>query len=82
MEAILLQHPGVTASVIVGITDTRLTEMVVACIKLREHWQWSNDNDYDHVTENKGLVLSSEALRQHCREKDLTGYGPEAIILS
>ncbi|KAL5771805.1 hypothetical protein ACOSQ2_011729 [Xanthoceras sorbifolium] len=81
VEAVLLEHQGVIASVIVGITDTRLTEMVVACVKLREHWQWSDDN-YEHFTKNKGLVLSSEVLRQHCREKNLTGFKiPKVFIL-
>ncbi|TXG48122.1 hypothetical protein EZV62_027416 [Acer yangbiense] len=81
VEAVLLKHPGVIASVIVGITDTRLTEMVVACVKLREHWQWSDDS-YEHVTKNKGLLLSSDVLRQHCREKNLTGFKiPKVFIL-
>lgn len=77
---VLLQHPGVIASVIVGIPDTRLTEMVVACVKLREHWQWSNDSDGGSLTGNKKLVLSREILRQHCREKKLTGYGIKTIV--
>ncbi|KAE7996058.1 hypothetical protein FH972_000807 [Carpinus fangiana] len=38
VEAILFQHPGVIGVVIVGIPDARLTEMVIACIQLREHW--------------------------------------------
>ncbi|KAK3188692.1 hypothetical protein Dsin_028253 [Dipteronia sinensis] len=81
VEAVLLQHPGVIASVIVGITDTRLTEMVVACVKLREHWQWSDDS-YELVTKNKRLLLSSDVLRQHCREKNLTGFKiPKVFIL-
>lgn len=73
MEAILLQHPGVIGIVIVGIPDARLTEMVIACFQLRENWYWS-DKSFEHSTENKGLVLSSEILRHYCREKNLTGY--------
>jgi acyl-activating enzyme 14 len=73
VEAILLQHPGVIGIVIVGIPDARLTEMVIACIQLRENWYWS-DKSLKHLAENKGLVLSGEILRRYCREKKITGY--------
>ncbi|XP_031260380.1 2-succinylbenzoate--CoA ligase, chloroplastic/peroxisomal isoform X3 [Pistacia vera] len=42
IETILLRHQGVIAVLVVGIPDTRLTEMVVACVKLRENRQWSD----------------------------------------
>ncbi|XP_059436562.1 2-succinylbenzoate--CoA ligase, chloroplastic/peroxisomal-like, partial [Corylus avellana] len=81
VEAILLQHPGVIGIVIVGIPDARLTEMVIACIQLRENWYWS-DKSFKHSSENKGLVLSSEILRHYCREKNLTGFKiPKTFIL-
>ncbi|XP_044508239.1 2-succinylbenzoate--CoA ligase, chloroplastic/peroxisomal-like isoform X4 [Mangifera indica] len=57
VEMNLLQHEGVIAVVVVGIPDTRLMEMVVACLKLRENWQWS-DNDSGQTAENKQLYLS------------------------
>lgn len=69
----LLQHPGIIGIVVVGIANARLTEMVVACVRLRESWQWSESN-CDQSSKNKELLLSSEVLRQHCREKNLTGY--------
>ncbi|KAF2286007.1 hypothetical protein GH714_009626 [Hevea brasiliensis] len=36
VESILLQHPGVFAVIVLGIPDARLTEMVVACVKIKE----------------------------------------------
>ncbi|XP_062161754.1 2-succinylbenzoate--CoA ligase, chloroplastic/peroxisomal [Alnus glutinosa] len=81
VEAILLQHPGVIVIVIVGIPDARLTEMVIACIQLRENWYWS-DKSLKHSAENKGLVLSGEILRHYCREKNITGFKiPKTFIL-
>lgn len=50
----------------------RLTEMVVACIQISDNWQWDGNSPV-HITEKKELVLSSETLRHHCREKHLTG---------
>ncbi|XP_019078283.1 2-succinylbenzoate--CoA ligase, chloroplastic/peroxisomal isoform X1 [Vitis vinifera] len=73
VETVLSQHPGVTGSVVVGLPDVRLTEMVVACIRIKDNWQWA-DNSPVHPTEKKELVLSSETLRHHCREKNLTGF--------
>ncbi|KAJ0081707.1 hypothetical protein Patl1_11407 [Pistacia atlantica] len=73
IETILLRHQGVIAVVVVGIPDTRLTEMVVACVKLRDNRQWSDSNS-EQPAENKQLYLCSEVLRQHCRENNLTGY--------
>ncbi|KAJ0081705.1 hypothetical protein Patl1_11402 [Pistacia atlantica] len=73
IETILLRHQGVIAVVVVGIPDTRLTEMVVACVKLRDNRQWSDSNS-EQPAENKQLYLCSEVLRQHCRGNNLTGY--------
>lgn len=73
MEAILLQHPGIMSIAIVGIPDARLTEMAIACIQLRKNWVWSNASS-KHSAKNEELVLSSEILRQYCREKNITGY--------
>ncbi|KAI4299709.1 hypothetical protein L6164_033141 [Bauhinia variegata] len=77
VEAILLEHPGITGAVIVGIPDARLTEMVVACIRLREDWQWSEQSVSD-----KELHLSREHLHQYCMEKKLTRFKiPKIFIL-
>lgn len=73
VEAILSQHPGVSGIVVVGLPDTRLTEMVVACVQLRDNWRWS-DSCFDPLTENKSQILSGDILLQLCREKHLTRY--------
>lgn len=73
MEAILLQHPGIMGIAIVGIPDARLTEMAIACIQLRENWIWSNASS-KHSAKNGERILSSEILRNYCKEKNITGY--------
>ncbi|KAG2689446.1 hypothetical protein I3760_09G138900 [Carya illinoinensis] len=81
VEAILLQHPGIMSIAIVGIPDARLTEMAIACIQLRKNWVWSNASS-KHSAKNEELVLSSEILRQYCREKNITGFKiPKAFIV-
>ncbi|TYH16449.1 hypothetical protein ES288_A05G117800v1 [Gossypium darwinii] len=81
VEAVLIQHPGVLSSVVVGIPDPRLTELVVACIRLRENWQWSDDS-FKYSVQSNELFLSSTILRLHCREKNLTGFKiPKIFIL-
>lgn len=74
VESILSQHPGVTGTVIVGIPDARLAEMVVACIQLRKDWQWSHRSSLTRSISEEKLHLSSEILRQYCKEKNLPGY--------
>ncbi|KAG8494881.1 hypothetical protein CXB51_012500 [Gossypium anomalum] len=81
VEAVLIQHAGVLSSVVVGIPDPRLTELVVACIRLRENWQWSDDS-FKYSVQSNELFLSSTILRLHCREKNLTGFKiPKIFIL-
>ncbi|WCJ22224.1 2-succinylbenzoate--CoA ligase chloroplastic/peroxisomal [Euphorbia peplus] len=72
VEAILTQHPGVAAILVLGIPDARLTEMVVACIKLTQGWQWCNKKCDSH-SENEQL-LCSQILQKHCRERNLSGF--------
>ncbi|GAV67241.1 AMP-binding domain-containing protein [Cephalotus follicularis] len=81
VEVILAQCPGVTGVVVVGIPDTRLTEMVVACVRLRENWQWSHEN-CTHSIKDKEVLLSSDILQNFCREKNLTGFKiPKKLFL-
>ncbi|XP_022716462.1 2-succinylbenzoate--CoA ligase, chloroplastic/peroxisomal isoform X2 [Durio zibethinus] len=81
VEVVLIQHPGVLSSIVVGIPDSRLTEMVVACIQLRENWQWSY-NSSKHLFQSNDLFLSSEILHYYCREKNLTRFKiPKKFIL-
>lgn len=55
----------------VGIPDARLTEMVVACVQIRENWQWATSTK-DSVAEHM-LHISTEILLQYCKEKNLSG---------
>ena len=73
VEAIVSQHPGVLGVVTVGIPDARLTEMVVACVQLREDWHWLDRSFEDSIAQKKQL-LSHEILQQYCREKSLARY--------
>ncbi|XP_050369441.1 2-succinylbenzoate--CoA ligase, chloroplastic/peroxisomal isoform X2 [Argentina anserina] len=81
VERTLLLHPGVTGVVAVGIPDARLTEMVVACVQIRENWQWMDTSTKDSVAEHM-LRISSEILSRYCKEKNLTGFKiPRKFIL-
>lgn len=73
VESILSQHPGVHAVAVVGVPDARLTEMVVACVRLRENWRW-NESSFDHYSQSKSKTLSGHILQQFCRDKHLTGF--------
>ncbi|KAE8655306.1 2-succinylbenzoate--CoA ligase [Hibiscus syriacus] len=73
VEAVLIHHPGVFSSIVVGIPDPCLAEVVVACIRLRENWQWSDDSS-ESSDQSNGLFLSSTILRRYGREKNLTEY--------
>ncbi|KAM2582480.1 hypothetical protein TB1_004611 [Malus domestica] len=81
VERTLLQHPGVTGVVVVGIPDSRLTEMVVACVQIREDWQWMYTT-IKHSVSKQMPHISSDVLTQHCKQKNLTGFKiPKIFIL-
>lgn len=81
VEAIISQHPGVSGIVVVGLPDARLTEMVVACVQLRDNWRWTNSS-FNPSTENKSQILSSDILREFCRDKHLTRFKiPKSFIV-
>ncbi|XP_020222004.1 2-succinylbenzoate--CoA ligase, chloroplastic/peroxisomal isoform X2 [Cajanus cajan] len=78
VEAILLEHPGIASVVIVGIPDAGLTEMVAACIQLRENWKWSEQSSSD-----KEFHLSRKNLQQYCIENHLSRFKiPKMFIVS
>lgn len=82
VEAVLSQHPGVYSSVVVGIPNDRLSEMLVACIQIRHHWQWMDDRTYDDFVNSREQILSSGILHRFCKEKNLTGFKiPKIFIL-
>ncbi|KAK8918918.1 hypothetical protein KSP39_PZI021240 [Platanthera zijinensis] len=71
VEAVLRQHSGVAGAVVVGIPDNRLTEKVVACVSIRENWRWVSSDTNKFLEMNE---LSSEMLRNFCRQRNLTGF--------
>ncbi|KAJ7969275.1 2-succinylbenzoate--CoA ligase [Quillaja saponaria] len=77
VEAILLQHPGIIGAVIVGIPDARLSERIVACVQLRQDWQFS-ENSFS----NRELHLSRDTLQNYCREKNLSGFKIPKVFIS
>lgn len=71
----LSQHPGISSIVVVGVADSRLTEMVVACIRLEDGWRWADSGVDRSVGQDQiQCFLSAEILRNFCRQKNLTGY--------
>lgn len=74
VESVVLQHPGISAVIVLGLPDARLTEMVVACIQLKDNWQWVDFSSRNSVNEKVDQCLSKEILQQFCKEKNLTGY--------
>uniref|UniRef100_A0A1D1Z0H0 2-succinylbenzoate--CoA ligase, chloroplastic/peroxisomal n=1 Tax=Anthurium amnicola TaxID=1678845 RepID=A0A1D1Z0H0_9ARAE len=71
VEAVLVQHPGISCVVVLGIPDVRLTEMVAACVCIREGWEWV-DCAYDHSKDRK--LLSTHILQNHCRLRNLSRF--------
>ncbi|KAH6827312.1 acyl-activating enzyme 14 [Perilla frutescens var. hirtella] len=69
VEAVLSQHPGISSLVVIGVPDSRLTEKVIGCIRVKDGWKWADSGA------NHGQVqcLSGEILRQFCKGKNLTG---------
>ncbi|XP_043701227.1 2-succinylbenzoate--CoA ligase, chloroplastic/peroxisomal isoform X1 [Telopea speciosissima] len=81
VEAVLRQHPGVSSAVVVGLPDSRLTEMVAACIQIKEEWKWNNQVT-GHLLEREDIKLSSDILLLHCKQRNLTGFKiPKIFIL-
>ncbi|OIV91818.1 hypothetical protein TanjilG_14397 [Lupinus angustifolius] len=77
VEAIVLEHPGIASTVIVGIPDASLTEMVVACVQLRENWQWS-----EKAVSDEEFHLSRKILQQYCIQNNLSRFKiPKVFIL-
>lgn len=73
VEAVLSKHPGVSSTVVIGFPDNRLTEMVVACVQIKDNWKWA-DFRSKHSAKENDLLLSHEILQHFCRENNLTGY--------
>ncbi|KAL9272392.1 2-succinylbenzoate--CoA ligase, chloroplastic/peroxisomal-like protein [Drosera capensis] len=81
VEAVLSQHPGIYLVVVVGLAHRHLSEIVIACIQLKEDWEWS-DGALDDFASSRDFYLTGGILKQHCRDKDLTGFNvPKMFIL-
>ncbi|VVA99214.1 unnamed protein product [Arabis nemorensis] len=74
-RSILLKHPGIVSTVVIGIIDVRLGEMVVACVRLKENWIWSSVENRD-----RDFELFSETLKDHCRIQNLTARIPKRFV--
>ncbi|GAB4829431.1 hypothetical protein Ancab_019102 [Ancistrocladus abbreviatus] len=80
VEAILSQHPGIRAVVVVGLPHDRLGEMVVACVQIRENWKWGDSNIED-CARPMDLSLSSEILKHYSRQRNLTGFKVPKVFM-
>ncbi|WOG86135.1 hypothetical protein DCAR_0205336 [Daucus carota subsp. sativus] len=81
VEAVVSKHPGVAGAVVVGLPDSRFTEIVVACIQPKPTWTWS---DYSSKLSAKDddRCLTSQILQNFCKENNLTGFKvPKYCIL-
>ncbi|XP_068657410.1 2-succinylbenzoate--CoA ligase, chloroplastic/peroxisomal isoform X1 [Aristolochia californica] len=81
VEAVISQHPGVSGIVVVGVPHVRLTEMVAACVQIRDNWLWEDQNS-NCCNEGKDQILSERTLKKFCRERNLSGFKiPKLFIL-
>ncbi|KAM7530402.1 hypothetical protein LguiB_033812 [Lonicera macranthoides] len=80
VEAVLSKHPGVSSIVVIGLPDNRLTEMVVACVQIKDNWKWT-DFGSKHSAKENDLLLSHEILQHFCRENNLTGFKIPKIFI-
>lgn len=92
VENVLMKHPGMLSVAVVGIPDERLTEMVVAFVRLRDKWIWedkyqgklsvtgaSNQIQLEDYRGNR--VVSQIELRIHCQQLGLSRYKVPRLIL-
>lgn len=83
VETALMKHPGISAVAVVGIPDERLSESVVAFVRLRDKWVWedkyegtlsvtgaSNEIQMEDYRINR--VVSPVELRIHCQQLGLS----------
>lgn len=83
VESALMKHPGLLSVAVVGIPDERLTEMVVAFVRLRDKWVWENkyegtlsvtgaSNQIQQQDYRINRVVSPVELRIHCLQLGLS----------
>lgn len=75
VESVLSQHPGVARAVVVGVPDSRLGERVVACVSVKDGWNWV-DARAEHEHRGGGKEVSPQILHGYCRTKELSRCSP------
>ncbi|KAF3787277.1 2-succinylbenzoate--CoA ligase [Nymphaea thermarum] len=81
VETVLLQHPGILESVVVGIPDTRLSEAVAACIRVKIEWNWIDGNSSFLSPNMKSQTLSCKILQSYCKQMHLSGFKIPKIFI-
>ncbi|XP_076897395.1 2-succinylbenzoate--CoA ligase, chloroplastic/peroxisomal-like [Bidens hawaiensis] len=74
VESVILKHPGISATAVIGLPDNRLTEVVVVCVQLNHNWTWSGSGSGSGSERSAIQCISSETLQQFCRTNNLTGF--------
>lgn len=80
VETVLLKHPGISSILVVGIPDPRLSEMVIACVQVRENWRWADQNS-DFLQEKEMPVISTVVLQKYCKEMKLSRFKIPKVFL-
>ncbi|KAI3921574.1 hypothetical protein MKW98_013508 [Papaver atlanticum] len=80
VETVLSKHPGISKILVVGIPDPRLTEMVIACVQVRENWRWADQNS-DFLQEKEKQIISTEILQNYCKEMKLSRFKIPKVFL-
>ncbi|MCL7034390.1 hypothetical protein MKW94_006390 [Papaver nudicaule] len=80
VETVLSRHPGISGILVVGIPDPRLSEMVIACVQVRENWRWADQNS-DFSQEKEKPTISPEILQMYCKEMKLSRFKIPKVFL-
>lgn len=78
VETLLSQHPGVLKAVVIGIPNSRLGEMAVACIIIRDSCKWFDINSSNATEVND---LSTEVLQKYCQQQKLSRFKIPKIFI-
>ncbi|KAL5977116.1 hypothetical protein ACLOJK_021458 [Asimina triloba] len=84
VEQAISQHPGISGIVVVGVPDARLTEMVTACVRIKDTWCWATDDKRRmiHHSNEEAQILSPNILQNYCKKRNLTGFKiPKMFVL-
>ncbi|XP_024536897.1 2-succinylbenzoate--CoA ligase, chloroplastic/peroxisomal isoform X3 [Selaginella moellendorffii] len=73
VEMVLSQHPSVSSVAVVGVPESRLSEIVAAVVRLHDGWTWS-------ISEHP-MTVSESDLRLHCSKQGLSRYKIPKLIV-